>query len=316
MAKLAILNTLSGTVHRAGFQIKKHSPEILITAGVIGTVSAAVMACRATYKLKAVMDKSAEQIEAVHYCTENGYTIDPETEEKIPYTEEDSKRDLTIAYAHTVVDVVKLYAPAVILGGLSIAAVITSSHIQRQRTIAAAAAYASLNKQFKAYSGRVIERFGEGLDKELRYGVKAQEIEVTETDENGEEKTVTKIVNAVDPNEFGEYTFFFDEYCPGWQRDAEFNKMTLKQIQTFCNKKLQEQGYLFLNDVLKEIGLPFVRHGQYIGWIYDEKNHIGDNFIDFGLYNAYNEATRDFMNGREYSVLLDFNCDGPILDLL
>ena len=52
------------------------------------------------------------------------------------------------------------------------------------------------------------------------------------------------------------------------------------------------------------------------GVVYDKKNPIGDNYVDFGIYNTSKEANRNFVNGYERTILLDFNVDGPILDTL
>ena len=46
--------------------------------------------------------------------------------------------------------------------------------------------------------------------------------------------------------------------------------------------------------------------------MYDEKEPIGDNFVDFGILDLYNEKKRDFVNGYERTILLDFNVDGEI----
>ena len=65
------------------------------------------------------------------------------------------------------------------------------------------------------------------------------------------------------------------------------------------------------------LGIPKTAAGQIVGWVYDEEHPIGDNFIDFGIYDdKRNEQVRDFVNGRERSILLDFNVDGNILGSL
>ena len=47
----------------------------------------------------------------------------------------------------------------------------------------------------------------------------------------------------------------------------------------------------------------------------NEKSNC-DGYVSFGIYNANRETARDFVNGYERSILLDFNVDGPILDTL
>lgn len=309
MSKAEIMNKMSRNLHKFGFKFKKHSPEILAVAGVVGIVTSGIMACKASTKLSGVIEETKEQLDQVHdYVEKNGFSD--------KYTEEDSKKDTAIIYTQTAVKLVKLYGPAVILGTLSITAMLTSNKILRKRNIALAAAYTTVDKAFKDYRGRVIERFGEELDKELKYNLKSKEIEEVVTDENGEETAVKKTVKAMNPNDISEYARFFDESCSSWNKSQFHNQMFLKQQQNYANDLLKAQGYLFLNDVYKMLGMDVAPYGQVVGWIYDEKNPVGDNFVDFGLYDLNDEAKRLFINGRERTILLDFNVDGNILDLI
>lgn len=310
MNKIDILNSITRGFHKCGFQLKKHSPEILIGAGIVGVVTSAVMACKATTKLSGILDETKETVEKIHEVAE-----DPEMADK--YTEEDSKKDLTIVYTQTGVQVAKLYAPAVAIGVTSIVCILASANIMHKRNVALAAAYATIDRSFKDYRSRVVERFGKDLDRELRYNIKAEEVEEKVIDdETGEETVVKKTVNAVDPNTYSDYACFFDEYCEGWTKDPELNLMFLRKQQAFATDKLKARGYLFLNEVYEMIGKSPTKAGQAVGWIYDEKNPIGDNFVDFGIYDIDNERSRDFVNGRERSILLDFNVDGVIWDKL
>ena len=309
MSKAEIMNKMSRNLHKFGFKFKKHSPEILAVAGVVGIVASGIMACKASTKLSGVIEETKEQLDQVHdYVEKNGFSD--------KYTEEDSKKDTAIIYTQTAVKLVKLYGPAVILGTLSITAMLTSNKILRKRNIALAAAYTTVDKAFKDYRGRVVERFGEELDRELKYNLKSKEIEEVVTDENGEETTVKKTVKAMNPNDISQYARFFDESCSSWNKSQFHNQMFLKQQQNYANDLLKAQGYLFLNDVYKMLGMDVAPYGQVVGWIYDEKNPVGDNFVDFGLYDLNDEAKRLFINGRERSILLDFNVDGNILDLI
>lgn len=109
------------------------------------------------------------------------------------------------------------------------------------------------------------------------------------------------------------YARFFDESCSNWYKDAEYNLMFLRQKQEYATAKLKNNGYLFLNDVYDMLGLPRSKVGQMVGWIYDIDNpdHVGDNYVDFGIYDV---KSRQFVNGFENIILLDFNVDGMILD--
>ena len=309
MSKLAIFNNVTRTVHKIGFQLKKYSPEILAVAGTVGVVASTVMACKATTKLHDILEDSKNQVNQVHEVLEN---------KSIPaekYSEEDGKKDIAVIYTQTALKVVKLYAPAVILGALSLTSILTSNKILRKRNVALAAAYTAVDKGFKEYRANVIERFGKDLDRELRFNVKAKEIEETVVNENGEEETVKKVVNEATVGK-SEYARFYDDGCKGWEKDPEYNLMYLRHVQDYLNDLLRTRGHVFLNEAYDQLGIPRTKAGAIVGWVYNEKNPVGDNYIDFGIYDPKDEKARDFVNGYERVILLDFNVDGPILDLI
>lgn len=319
MKKTKMLENVTRAIHKSGFMLKKHSPEILIISGVIGVGASFVMACKASTKLNDILDEAKENLETIHDVMEHPEKVTKEEngEVIVTYTEDDGKRDLAITYAQTSLKLVKLYGPSVLLGALSLTAIITSNNILRQRNVALAAAYATVDKGFKEYRGRVVERFGESIDRELRYNIKAKEVEELVVDENGEEKIVKTTVEVADPNALSPYARFFDEACSGWTKDPNYNLMFLRNQQTYANEKLKTHGYLFLNDVYEMLDIPKTKEGQIVGWIYDEKHPIGDNFVDFGIYDDKTHPSRRlFVNGHERNILLDFNVDGNILNLM
>ena len=311
MSKTELLSTVSRNVHKVGFIFKKHSPEILMAAGIVGVVTSAVMACKATTKLSGILEESKKEIDQIHeYVEANGYS------EK--YTEEDSKKDLVISYTKMSMKLVKVYAPSVILGLLSITSILASNNIIRKRNMALAAAYAAIDSNFKDYRNRVVERFGKELDRELKYNIKPKEIEETIIDEEGNEVVVKKTVNNAEVNLPSEYAKVFDELSSCWKKDTDYNLTFLRRIQDQANDKLRLRGHLFLNEVYDMLDIPRTKAGAIVGWIYDPNRENSDSYVDFGLYdNLINdESKRLFINGNERSVLLDFNVDGVIYDLL
>ena len=307
MSKTDVMNKIIRTFNKVGFKFKKHSPEILVIAGTVGTVTSAVMACKATAKANVIMEEHKEQMDKIHEVAE--------TTNNDEYSEEDLKKDTTIVCVQTGVKYAKLYGPSVALGVLSITSILAGHNITRKRNVALAAAYTAVDKSFKEYRGRVVERFGKDLDRELRYNIKAKEFTDTVKDEKtGKEKVTKNIVNVVDPNLYSEYARIYDDGCNGWTKDPELNLAFLKKQQNYADDRLKARGYLFLNEVYDILGIPRTKAGQVVGWIYDEEHPIGDNFVDFGIFNADIEKTRDFVNGYERSIILDFNVDGPILD--
>ena len=308
MKTTEIMNNAARAFNRIGFKLKKHSPEILVIAGIVGAVTSAVMACKATTKANTITEEMKNQMDQIKKVAET-----PDVKD---YTEQDMKKDIAIVYTQAAVKFIKLYAPSVLLGAASITSILAGHNMTKKRNVALAAAYATIDKSFKDYRGRVIDRFGKDLDKELRYDIKAKEFTEIVTDDKGKEKTVKKTINVANPNEYSDYARFFDDGCAGWQKDAELNLVFLKQQQNWANELLQRKGHLFLNEVYDMLGIPRTKAGQIVGWIYDEKDPHGDNFVDFNIYDMNREKARDFVNGYERTILLDFNVDGNILDLI
>ena len=307
--KAEIITHLTRTLNRTGLKIKKHSPEILLATGTVGIVASTVMACKATLKVEEIVDEAKEKIDTIHQVS-----ADPAMTEK--YSEEDGKKDLAIVYTQTAVKFIKLYGPSVTIGVASLACMIGSNHILNKRNAALAAAYAAVDKSFKEYRGRVIERFGKQMDRELRYNIKAQEIEETTVDANGKETVTKKTVDVMDPNSYSQYAIVFDDSNEGWDPDPERSKYFLIQQQNWANERLKSRGHLFLNEVYDMLGAKRTKAGAQVGWVYDEKNCEGDNFVDFGIFDTNSPKARDFVNGIEKVIVLDFNVDGYILDMI
>ncbi len=296
-----IMSKASGALNKIGFGLKKRSPEILVAVGVVGTVVSAVMACKATTKIDTILDETKEQLDKIHE-----YAGNPDVAEK--YNAEDAKKDTAIVYAQTGVKLAKLYAPAVGLGILSISSILASNNILRKRNMAISAALAAATQDFKDYRNRVIERFGKEVDHQLRYNIKAEEIEETVTDEKGKEKKVKKSIEVADPNASG-YVKYFTRSNPYWEEDSSYVEMFLRSQQNYANDKLKATGHLTLNDVYDMLGFHDSKAGMVVGWIYDLDHPNGDNYVEFDVkkVNLPNEQ-----GGYEEAYAIDFNVDGNI----
>lgn len=298
--KTEIMKSVNGVTSKAVMKLKKHSPEILVVAGIAGTVVSAVLACKATTKVAEILDETKGTLDTIHEGMETGAINGQE------YTTEDGKKDTVVVYAQTGMKLAKLYGPAIILGTLSITSILASNNILRKRNVALGAAYAAIDKSFKEYRGRVIERFGEQVDTELKYGIKAKKFEEIEVDpETGKEKKVKKTVMVADPNLQSDYAVYFDSKSRNYETKPDYNRMFLKAQQAFANDKLQTRGHLFLNEVLDDLDLPRTPAGQIVGWTKDGP----DGYVNFRIV----EVERETEDGRhEPALLLDFNVEGNI----
>lgn len=296
--------TLRKSFKKAQLTVRKHSPEILMVAGVIGTVAGAVMACKETLELEDVLDE----------CKQEKMELEEQYAMCEEYSEDALKKDQVKLTIKQVAKIVKLYAPSVIMEVTSIGVIFASNDIMRKRNASMAAAYATLNSMYKRYRQNVIESYGEEVDKDMRFGVKHEK--VTEIDEDGNKVKIDARIVDLDNTALAisDYSRFFQMGCKGFDASSgRYNLLYLKGIQAMFNNKLIADGYVMLNDVYRELGFDTIPEGWSIGWVYDEANPIGDNYIDFGLYEARNKNQRA-VNDWEPVILMDFNVDGNLYE--
>ena len=284
------------------FKTKEHSPEILMGIGFIGIIASTVSACKATRKIDPILDAHKISQENIHKAIEDG-----------THTEKEIKRATTKLYVRTGFDFVKLYAPAAGLGIFSLGCIFASNEILRKRNASLAAAYAILDKTFKEYRKRVVERYDEETDYELLTGTKTIETQETITDSKGKEKTVTKKQKVADPNASSDYIKYFTKSNQNWDKNDDFNLNFFECQQHFANDKLRRDGYLVLNDVLESLGFEKTQAGMVVGWVYDLKNPNGDNKVQFTITKVKIPGEDGIL---EDAYAIDFNVDGNIYPLI
>lgn len=281
-----VLTRGAGTV---ALKAQMNAPTLLFGAGVLAMIGSTALACRATLKVEETLDKAEHDLEPL--------------KENPDYPEETRKRDVARIYTRTGRDLVRLYAPAIIVGGAGIFMLTRSHSILMKRNAALVAAYTAVDEAFKKYRSRVREKYGPEEDQRLMFS--HEEVEVLT--EKGKLETQVR----VDPEAPSMYARFFDSLCPPWDKDPEVNLYFLKSQQSYLNNRLLVRGHVFLNEVYEELGMLPSNAGSVVGWVISDD---GDNFIDFGIWDGKTQVARDFVNGREGAILLDFNVDGLVWD--
>lgn len=294
---------LSTKAGRAKLTLDKHSPEILLGVGILTFVGTVVLACRGTLKAKEVLEQHEENMKDIHDAAE----VDSEYA-----LSDDIKADKMKAYCKVSIGLAKEYAPAVALGAVSIACLLTSRNILNKRYLAAVSAYNGLSEVFRAYRKRVVDEYGKELDQHFRYGTTYDTLKVTESGEDGKVTEKELDVSNTDKSKMvpSDESVFFDESNPNWDPNPAFSMMFLKAQQAMATNILQSVGHIFLNEVYGMLGFPHTQNGAIVGWV----KGLGDDYVDFGLYDQANETTRRFVNGMENIILLQFNHDGIIWD--
>jgi len=278
-------STITQKIGRLGLILNKQSPHILFAAGVVGVVGTAVLASRATLKLPDILDDAEAEISDV--------------KRDLKHRKGQYQKDLAYVYSKNTMAIVKLYAPSVAIGAISIGC-LTGSHIQlTKRNTAITAAYAAVSKAYDNYRERVQSEFGEDKELEVYHAATIEKVMV-----NGKSQDIL----VADPNKYSPYARIFDEGSIQYTKNAELNKLFILAQQNYLTDLLHARGHVFLNEAYDALGLERSSAGAVVGWVLDER---GDNYIDFGLYNP---KSARFVNGLERNIILDFNVDGVIFD--
>ena len=301
---------------------KEHSPEILIVASAVGVVTGTVLACKATLKVNNVLEEAKDAVDKIHEVQNN-----PEVPEE-KYSDKDAKKDLAIVYTQTAWKLTKLYAPAVVLMGLSLTAMFTSNNILRKRNVALAAAYTTVDKAFTEYRKRVIDKYGEEIDKELKYGITSKKIEEEVTDEEtGKTKKVKKTIELASIEGCSPYAIYFDKFTSScYEKNDDYTEMFLRSQERYMNDTLRVKGVLTLREVLESLGIMWgceewnrlEKASLVVGWK-TEKDQVADELkVDNKFeYTKIIKTHRELEDGSIIPTrIIDFNVDGNIYNRL
>lgn len=312
------------------FKLKKNSPAIFTIGGIVGLVGAGVMACVATKRIeksenkkkyKDLKKRSKEIEETIDNNTRelevNGSNFSKEMKEELEKVIKEQEIELKRLNIETKVKyytyVTLSYLPSIILGGISILAILQGQKILKNRNAMLGSAYIALDESYKKFIEKTKATIGEDKFDEIMHDVKTELKQTITKDENGK-----KVKNEVKTKKLGldnisPYAKYFNSDSSYFQKDMNYNLLFLKKQEQYANELLRAEGYVFLNTVYEMLDLPKTAAGQQVGWMISNKeDHPGDNYIDFGIYT--NNRNEDFINCKSDYALLDFNVDGVIFD--
>ena len=333
---MKIIETIATVGNKIAFGCRKNGPQILLVFGIGGVVTGTIMACCAAKKSDAIAEKHDKMMEPIRKdadIAKKAAAGEAVPEGTVIKSEQEIGREKAKVYVETGFEYAKAFAPAIIVEGLGIGCIIWGHKLQSDRIAGLGTALTASNAMLANYRANVVEKFGEEVDKEMLYGIKEKDVEVSTTDEEGNEIKVTEARTFMDlPQTSSQYVYFFDATSRYFEKDDPVaNKLFLMNLERYMNEKLRNRaranggrGFMFLNEVLIEIwpdGSRNEKKGQYLGWVYDEKHPVGDNYIDFGIF--YNdEGSQAYLNNKRFEEGLEpvaclcFNCDGDVLSLM
>ena len=300
-------------------KVKFRSPELLIGAGVVGLVGAAVVAVR-----RGVRWHTAAKAEIVH---------DLETIKKAEgspqYTREDRVRDYARVIGKGVWSFTQIYGPSVAVGVASVVSILAGTGILKGRLAAMTSAAATAQAALERYRSRVREKLGEDADYEFAYEVSSKKAKIKHEDGTKESLVTYHLVpSSGEWMAASPYSRLWDENAMEWCANRDIQFLTLRSLENHFNQELNARGVVFLNDVYKALGFPMSKDAALVGWIKDyEKPKMaklaselgrvpGDGVISFGVFENESPSARAYLAGDDNRVVLDFNVDGVIYDLI
>lgn len=330
-----LMERANGMLRDVQLGYEHYKPEIFMWGGIVGIVGATVLACRATRKIDDISKTHKEAMENNRKkradFEEKQKTVSV-TPEDVQTMENELNKETVAIFGKTVIEVGKAYAIPVILGAASIYSIVHSHNIMRDRNTELASLAAAGTAAFNEYRAKVRNRYGKEVDQEFRHGVSKTHIVTEETDPETGEKTVKEkdvMVSETEEkrsHEPHDLRYVFDARSREFdQRHPKMNVRFLRLQERYANDLIRSRaatsgngrGFLFLAEVLRELfpgdnEIGMQPWEQTMCWVYDEKNPVGDNYVDFGVFWNNDPSAGDFIEGLEEVVWLDFNCDGSI----
>lgn len=257
---------------QSSLKAKKYSPEIKIGLGVISAAGAVITACVATTKFKPIVEDAKEEIIIIREQADLG---------EIDHREKG--KELTHVYIRTAGHIGKLYAPAVTLFAAYLVSTLSGFDDMRKRAATYAAAYIAVTEDFANYRSRVVDKYGEEVDKELKYPSHKEKVLTTVVDENGEAKTIETETTVMDEPPL-DFTFVFDRSCSNYPGEDVFAiKVFLSNTERLLNSQLQRTGIQHAYEALEYIGTSTNEASYVLGAIYDDNDPTKQDYVSLGI---------------------------------
>lgn len=261
--------------------LRKHGGTILAVAASVGVVATAIETGRATTKAKHLL--AVDEALRTYNEDEQGIVEEPPTKMEIVQT------------------CWKAYVPAVILGGGTIACILSSNALNKKQIASLTAAYMALGRTYQTYRAQVRRTIGDQQENEIFETAKP--IEMAEKDQTVKNAATEKLLC----------------YDPIGKRYFHATEAELLTAFYEANRDFNANGYIALNDVYGYLNLDFIPELNGRGWSIDYMSEMWDNcWIDFsyakqqtddGLevyyVTAFEEPIEDYLNFDPYEGLAE-----------
>lgn len=323
------LTVIKEVASKGKYFAKAHSPQLLLAGGFVAGAVGIAMVIRGTVKAVPVVDEAKAKIDLCENKDTEGFQTFFDAQNKarelagmepIDLGELGSKKKIIVGM---VGNVAKCYALSLGFFAVSALCFASSYKVLNARYAGAVANATGLAAAFKKYRGRVVEKFGEEVDKELYYGDNVKKVKKVDPETGNEYEEIVPNVEKGMPW-YSTYSFRYENesYHPG------FDVMQLENDQNYWNMKLDAIGYIEANDILSSMpGHKGERRGDWCGcgWISRKwierlqdlgvlpEDYAGDGHISFGIFDGEGgPQAKEWIDGNSREVMIDLNVDGPI----
>ena len=304
---------------KLGRGIKAKSPTILVVSGTVGLVAAGVVAVIKTKdELQAVLDQHRKDVEALKDIRDGKVLLDDGTTPE-EYAAKKYKKHLTALYLSLVAKLAKVYALPLLMAALSITAILTGHGILNKWHLTAVAECYSVRETLDEYRKRVAAEVGIDKEKDIFFDRTKEIITEKVTDENGEEKEVSREVDMSTGPRL-QYTYIVSpetmcsQYDFRWQSNIE---RQLSMIVSNANSYISRHDQMVLGDIMRHQWKDeyIKKHSEIFtdGWMRnnplcsEELNDVAPITMDFHRISGPAESPK-------YAVT--FNCQGNIVKAL
>lgn len=253
---------MKAIINKTGLWAKKHSPELLMGAGLLTMIGGGVLACRNSYKkLPEVKKKHEEKMTEIQAMAEE--------DGKLEVAKKEAGKEV-FSYGF---GLVKTYALPITMEAAGVTLVFASNNIMRKRVAGLTAAFTTVSTAYDTYRQRVIERYGEDVDRSILLNEKQETITVV--DEKGKEKKETITVADPDIEGIGRY---FTKSNPQWNDSESYVEyiFSIAQARLTDVYRSKKCGFITLNEIYAELDFEESPDGLVLGKVYDNSLPVED----------------------------------------
>lgn len=275
---MSVTRVLKNTVNFFGkmkFKVSKHAPEIFMYAGIAGTVTATVIACKKTQNMDQILEDHKNEVKKLK---------DQASSEGVVMEMSEYRKEMAKIYGITAVKTVRNYALPVGIGVASVASILHGHNMLKKWYVDTSLALTAMTNDYNNLYDNLVQEVGEEKAKEIKAGIVTEDVERIEVNSKGKEKVVKEKQKRV-TDKGSSYTLrWCEELADSWHRDEELNKFELVNRMNVLNENLgrRDTGHLFWWEAVEFIfgskGLKliiddFKRRGIAVpmmaGWTYD-----------------------------------------------